>query len=52
MGQPEDVAAAFNPSARCATPGPPAPGWAWAACLLLPVVSALAVGGLVMLCAP
>ncbi len=33
-------------------PGAPAPGWAWAACLLLPVVSALAVGGLAMLCAP
>ncbi len=33
-------------------PGEQAPGWAWAVCLLLPVASALAVAGLIMLCAP
>ncbi len=33
-------------------PGEPAPGWAWAVCLLLPVASALAVAGLIALCAP
>ena len=33
-------------------PGERAPGWAWAACLLLPVVTSAAVAGLVALCAP
>ncbi len=33
-------------------PGEQAPGWAWAVCLLLPVASALAVGGMITLCAP
>ncbi len=33
-------------------PGERAPSWAWAVCLLLPVASALAVAGVIMLCAP
>ncbi len=33
-------------------PGERAPGWAWVVCLLLPVVSGLAVAGVAMLCAP
>ncbi len=33
-------------------PAERAPGWAWLVCLLLPVVSSLAVAGVAMLCAP